>query len=84
VTAGAVVKQLFKTPLAGAQLAVTIDDFDMSGELAFVSAVVVARVNETDIAPVYIRSLFVFRFDDWHNRWQVREQFVDYHPAPRH
>jgi hypothetical protein len=84
VTASAIVKQLFKTPLAGAQFTVTVDDFDMSSELAFVSAVVVARVNETDIAPQYIRSLFVFRFDDWHDRWQIREQFVDYRVAGRH
>src|SRR4029079_9398494 len=37
ITPLAVVRQLYKPPLAGAQLAITVDDFDMSGELAFVT-----------------------------------------------
>jgi len=80
-TAEAIVKQLYKTTLPGAQLALTVDDFEMSGELAFVTSVLVAKVDAPDAAPSYIRSLFVFRFDDWHNRWQVREQFLDWRPA---
>jgi ketosteroid isomerase-like protein len=80
-TAAEVVKQLFKTPLAGGQLAITVDDFDMSGDLAFVTSVLVAKIGPADSAPAYIRSLFVFHFDDWHNRWQVREQFLDWRGA---
>jgi len=80
-TADAVVKQLYKTTLPGSQLALTVDDFEMSGELAFVTSVLVAKADAPDAAPSYIRSLFVFRFDDWHNRWQVREQFLDWRPA---
>jgi len=80
-SADAVVKQLYRTTLPGAQLALTVDDFEMSGELAFVTSVLVAKANAPDAAPSYIRSLFVFRFDDWHNRWQVREQFLDWRPA---
>jgi ketosteroid isomerase-like protein len=80
-TAAAVVKQLYKTTLPGAQLALTVDDFEMSGDLAFVTSVLVAKVDAPDAAPSYIRSLFVFRFDDWRNKWQVREQFLDWRPA---
>jgi ketosteroid isomerase-like protein len=80
-TAAAVVKQLYKTTLPGAQLALTVDDFEMSGDLAFVTSVLVAKVDAPDAAPSYIRSLFVFRFDDWRNKWQVREQFLDWRPT---
>jgi hypothetical protein len=78
VTAAAVVKQLFATSLAGSHLAFTVDDFDMSGELAFVSGVLVSQTDSGDAAPSYIRSMFVLRFDDWHNRWQVREQLLNW------
>jgi ketosteroid isomerase-like protein len=78
VSASAVVKQLFATPLAGSHLAFTVDDFDMSGELAFVSGVLVAQSDSGDVAPTFIRSVFVFRFDDWRNRWQVREQILNW------
>jgi hypothetical protein len=71
-----VVAQLYKTPLAGAQLAITVDDFDMSGELAFVTCVLVARTGPADAVPSLVRSVFVFRFDDWHNRWKIREQLI--------
>jgi len=81
VTAAAVVKQLFATSLAGSHLALTVDDFDMSGELAFVSGVLVSQSDTGDSAPSYIRSLFVLRFDDWHNRWQVREQILNWNEA---
>lgn len=75
-----VVRQLFATPLAGSHMAITIDDFDMSGELAFVTGTVVAYKGD-DSAPAYVRSLFIFRFDDWRNRWQVREQFLNWRPG---
>jgi ketosteroid isomerase-like protein len=75
-----VVRQLYKTTLAGSQLAITVDDFEMSGDMAFVTSVLVAR-NAAGDAPAFIRSMFVFRFDDWKNRWQVRQQFLDWHGA---
>jgi hypothetical protein len=78
VTPAAVVKQLYGTPLAGAELAITVDDFDMGGDMAFVTCVLVAKTGPADSAPTLVRSVFVFRFDDWHNRWQVREQFIDW------
>jgi hypothetical protein len=78
VTPASVMRQLYKTPLAGAELAITVDDFDMSGDLAFVTCVLVAKTGPIDSAPSLIRSVFVFRFDDWHNRWQVREQVIDW------
>jgi ketosteroid isomerase-like protein len=81
VTPGAVVAQLYKTPLAGAQLTITVDDFDMSGEMAFVTCVLVAKSGPADSVPELVRSVFVFRFDDWHNRWQVREQIINLHGA---
>jgi len=81
VSAAAVVKQLFATTLAGSHLAFTVDDFDMSGELAFVSGVLVAQSDSADSAPAFIRSVFVFRFDDWRNRWQVREQILNWNGA---
>jgi hypothetical protein len=78
VSPAAVVKQLYKTQLAGAQLAITVDDFDMSGELAFVTCILVAKTGASDAPPTLVRSVFVFRFDDWHNRWRVREQVIDW------
>jgi ketosteroid isomerase-like protein len=78
VTAAAVVKQLYSSSLAGSRLMLTVDDFDMSGELAFVSGVLVSQSDAQDSAPSYIRALFVLRFDDWHNRWQVREQILNW------
>jgi len=81
VTPAGVVKQLYKTPLPGAQLAITIDDFDMSGEMAFVTCILVARGESADAVPAFIRSVFVFRFDDWHERWQVRQQTIDWRGA---
>jgi ketosteroid isomerase-like protein len=77
ITAGAVVRQLFKTTLAGAYVDVSIQDFDMSGDLAFVSSVLLAPGPDRGAAPTLVRSLFIFRFDAWHDRWQVREQFID-------
>jgi len=76
ITPLGVVKQLYKTPLAGAQLAITVDDFDMSGELAFVTCILVAKTGDSDAAPKLVRSVFVFRFDDWRNQWKVREQVI--------
>ena len=73
-----VVSQLYKTPLAGAELAITVDDFDMSGDLAFVTCIVVAKSDPADAAPKLVRSVFVFRFDDWHNQWKVREHVIDW------
>lgn len=82
ITAPAIVNQLYKTPLAGAFIDIAIKDFDMSGDLAFVSTVLVAPSAQGSGAPAFHQSLFVFRFDDWHNRWRVREQFIDWHDAP--
>jgi ketosteroid isomerase-like protein len=79
ITAGAIVSQLYKTPLAGAFVDVTVKDFDMSGDLAFVSTILIVPSRPGDSTPAFHQSLFVFRFDDWHNRWQVREQFIDWH-----
>lgn len=81
VSAPAVVRQLFATSLAGSHLALTVDDFDMSGELAFVSGVLVSQTDSGDSTPSFIRSLFVLRFDDWRNRWQVREQILNWREA---
>lgn len=81
VSPGAVVAQLYKTPLAGAQLTITVDDFDMSGEMAFVTCILVAKSGPADSVPELVRSVFVFRFDDWHDRWQVREQVINLHGA---
>ena len=77
-TAAAVVKQLYKTGLAGSYLDISVKDFDMGGDLAFVSSVLIAPSGPGDSAPLYIHSLFVFKYDDWHDRWQVREQFIDW------
>ncbi|HJQ54563.1 MAG TPA: hypothetical protein VJ825_12045 [Gemmatimonadaceae bacterium] len=71
-----VVRQLYTTPIAGAQLAITVDDFDMSGELAFVTCILVVKTGAADVPPALVRSVFVFRFDDWHNQWKVREQVI--------
>jgi ketosteroid isomerase-like protein len=76
ITPLGVVRQLYKTPLAGAQLAITVDDFDMSGDLAFVTCILVAKTGDSDATPKLVRSVFVFRFDDWRNQWKVREQVI--------
>ena len=73
-----VVRQLFATSLAGSHVDVTVEDFDMSGDMAFVSAVLIAPASASDAAPVFVQSLFVLRFDDWKERWQIREQFIDW------
>jgi ketosteroid isomerase-like protein len=73
-----IVTQIFSTGLAGAHMDVTVEDFDMSGDMAFVSAVLIAPASASDSAPVFIQSLFVFRFDDWKGRWQIREQVIDW------
>src|SRR2546423_5561484 len=73
-----VVRQLFATSLAGSHVDVTVEDFDMSGDIAFVSAVLIAPASASDAAPVFVQSLFVLRFDDWKERWQIREQFIDW------
>jgi ketosteroid isomerase-like protein len=73
-----VVRQLFGTSLAGSHVDVTVEDFDMSGDMAFISAVLIAPASASDAAPVFIQSLFVLRFDDWKERWQIREQFIDW------
>lgn len=78
ITPLGVVRQLYKTPLAGAELAITVDDFDMSGDLAFVTCILVAKTESTDAAPKLVRSVFVFRFDDWRNQWKVREQIISW------
>jgi len=73
-----IVSQIFSTALGGSHMDVTVEDFDMSGDMAFVSAVLIAPASSTDSAPVFIQSLFVFRFDDWKERWQIREQYIDW------
>ncbi|HKR08307.1 MAG TPA: hypothetical protein VJS39_03880 [Gemmatimonadaceae bacterium] len=73
-----VVRQLFGTSLGGSHIDVTVEDFDMSGDMAFVSAVLIAPASASDAAPVFVQSLFVLRFDDWKERWQIREQFIDW------
>jgi len=73
-----VVRQLLSTSLAGSHIDVTVEDFDMSGDMAFVSAVLIAPASASDAAPVFVQSLFVLRFDDWKERWQIREQFIDW------
>ena len=78
ITPLGIVTQIFSTGLGGAHLDVTVEDFDMSGDMAFVSAVLIAPASSTDAAPVFVQSLFVFRFDDWSERWQIREQYIDW------
>ncbi|HJP59278.1 MAG TPA: hypothetical protein VJ865_04750 [Gemmatimonadaceae bacterium] len=73
-----VVRQLFATSLAGSHIDVTVEDFDMSGDMAFVSAVLIAPASASDAAPVFVQSLFVLRFDDWKEQWRIREQFIDW------
>jgi len=83
VTPLGVVRQLFGTSLAGSHVDVTVEDFDMSGDMAFVSAVLIAPASASDAAPVFVQSLFVLRFDDWKERWQIREQFIDWREQTR-
>lgn len=78
VTASAIVEQLYKTRLTGSPLEITVNDFDMSGDIAFVSTLLIAPSEHGDAVPTIVRSLFVFRYDDWRDRWQVREQFIDW------
>jgi ketosteroid isomerase-like protein len=73
-----VVSQMFSTTLAGAHVDITVEDFDMSGDMAFVSAVLIAPLSADDAKPVFVQSLFVLRFDDWKERWQIRQQFIDW------
>jgi ketosteroid isomerase-like protein len=73
-----VVSQIFNTTLGGAHVDVTVEDFDMSGDMAFVSAVLIAPLSAEDTKPVFVQSLFVLRFDDWKERWQIRQQFIDW------
>lgn len=73
-----VVSQLFTTTLAGAHIDITVEDFDMSGDMAFVSAVLIAPLSPDDAKPVFVQSLFVLRFDDWKERWQIRQQYIDW------
>lgn len=80
VSASAIVQQLYKTRLSGSPLEVTVNDFDMSGDIAFVSTLLIAPSEHGDSLPTIVRSLFVFRYDDWRDRWQVREQFIDWRP----
>ena len=69
---------MFTTTLAGAHVDITVEDFDMSGDMAFVSAVLIAPLSADDAKPVFVQSLFVLRFDDWKERWQIRQQFIDW------
>ena len=73
-----VVSQIFNTSLGGAHVDVTVEDFDMSGDMAFVSAVLIAPLSAEDTKPVFVQSLFVLRFDDWKEKWQIRQQFIDW------
>ena len=73
-----IVSQMFATGLRRSHIDVTVEDFDMSGDMAFVSAVLIAPSSASDPAPVFVQSLFVLRFDDWKQRWQIREQFIDW------
>jgi ketosteroid isomerase-like protein len=75
-----IARQLYKTPLAGVYLDLSIKDFDMSGDLAFVSAIMIVPNEAAGSAPTYVPALFVFRFDAWHNRWQVRQQLIELRP----
>lgn len=78
-----IVNQIFSTELGGAHVDVTVEDFDMSGDMAFVSAVLIVPASSADAKPVFVQSLFVFRFDDWRERWQIREQFIDWRKPPQ-
>ena len=81
ITPPSIVEQLYKTSLAGAFVDVTVKDFDMSGDLAFVSTTLIVPSGPVNSIPAFHQSLFIFRFDDWHNRWQVREQLIDWRGA---
>jgi ketosteroid isomerase-like protein len=78
LTARDIVNQVYKTPLAGAYIDLSIKDFDMSGDLAFASAIMLAPSATGDPLPTSVSALFVFKFDAWHNKWQVRQQFIDW------
>ena len=71
-----IVNQVYKTPLAGSYIDLSIKDFDMSGDLAFVSAMMLAPSASGDPIPTSVSALFVFKFDAWHNKWLVRQQFI--------
>jgi ketosteroid isomerase-like protein len=73
-----IVNQVYKTPLAGSYVDLSVKDFDMSGDLAFVSAIMLAPSSSGDPLPTSVSALFVFKFDAWHNKWQVRQQFIDW------
>jgi ketosteroid isomerase-like protein len=73
-----IASQIFSTGLGSSHIDVTVEDFDMSGDMAFVSAVLIAPSSTSDTRPVFVQSLFVLRFDDWKQRWQIREQFIDW------
>lgn len=73
-----IASQIFSTGLAGSHIDVTVEDFDMSGDIAFVSAVLIAPSSASDPSPVFVQSLFVLRFDDWKGRWQIRAEVIDW------
>ena len=73
-----VVNQIFSTSLGGAHVDVTVEDFDMSGDMAFVSAVLIAPLSAHDARPAFVQSLFVLRFDDWKGVWRIRQQYIDW------
>jgi ketosteroid isomerase-like protein len=70
-----VVSQMWNLSLAGAHLYVVIDDFDMSGDMAYVSSVV--TVSPTDASgPLtggIAHAFFVF-VSDSRGRWHIRGQ----------
>jgi ketosteroid isomerase-like protein len=70
-----VVSQLWNLSLAGAHLYVVIDDFDMSGDMAYVSSVV--TVSPTDaggpLTGGIAHAFFVF-VSDSRGRWHIRSQ----------
>jgi ketosteroid isomerase-like protein len=70
-----VVSQLWNLSLAGAHLYVVIDDFDMSGDMAYVSSVVTVSPTDTS-GPVtggIAHAIFVFVADS-RGRWHIRGQ----------
>jgi ketosteroid isomerase-like protein len=73
-----IVNQVYKTPLAGSYVDLSVKDFDMSGDLAFVSAIMLTPSTSGNPLPTSVSALFVFKFDAWHNKWQVRQQFIDW------
>lgn len=70
-----VVAQMWNLSLPGAHLYVVIDDFDMSGDMAYVSSVV--TVSATDASGPQIggiaHAVFVF-VSDSRGRWHIRGQ----------